>query len=289
MKMTLQEIPIREVVVGENRYRKEPGDIDGLMANIREMGLLEPIGVDRKYQLIYGERRLAACRELGWRTIPCVTVNLKSVLAGQYAENEFRKAFTPSERRAIAAAIEAELGNRKGQRTDLGANAPKLPKGKTADIAAKRAGFGSRETYERAKVATDRGTPDLVAAMDKGELSITAAATIASQPETEQGRILAMPKDEQGEVVRRIRKTKADQELDERRSRDILIFRGLAEAVRVVAEFHEDPRETWAGLSRVSAFRFSDDMERAITCLIRIRRAHPNEPLKPSLAAGVSK
>ena len=44
------------------------------------------------------------------------------------------------ERAAIGAAIEAELGNRKGERTDLGPIDPKS-KGRTADIAATRAGF----------------------------------------------------------------------------------------------------------------------------------------------------
>jgi ParB family chromosome partitioning protein len=76
---------------------------------------------------------------------------MKSLVAGQYAENEFRKQFTPSERTAIGKAVEAELGDRKGQRTDLGANAPKSEKGKTVTLAAKRAGFTSREIFERAK------------------------------------------------------------------------------------------------------------------------------------------
>lgn len=49
-----------------------------------------------------------------------------SILEGEYAENEMRKDFTKSERVAIAAALEREMGNRQGQRTDL--KNDKLPK-----------------------------------------------------------------------------------------------------------------------------------------------------------------
>ncbi len=113
-------------------------------------------------------------------------MKLKSILAGEYAENEFRKQFTPSERAAIGKAIEAELGNRKGKRTDVGSNDPKSEKGRTADIAARKAGFTDRQTFERAKAVAESGTPELVKAMDTGKISISAAAAIASQPKPEQ-------------------------------------------------------------------------------------------------------
>jgi ParB-like chromosome segregation protein Spo0J len=257
-----------------------------IAANIREMGLLQPIGIDRYYQLIFGARRLYACGEiLKWTHIPCVVLELESALAGEFAENEFRKQFTASERAAIGRAIEEELGSRKGQRTDLAANAAKLPEGKTADLAAKRAGFKSAETFERAKTVTDRGTSELVQAMDTGKISISAAAAIASQPKAEQQRIVQMPKDQQREIVRNIKKTKADREADERHARDLRQFRGLNDAVRFIADFSEDPRETWAGLSRVYVVDFTPRLDRAIECLMRIRRAHPNEPRKPEIVA----
>jgi hypothetical protein len=45
-------------------------------------------------------------------------VDVSSIIAGEYHENEVRKDFTPSERVAIARAIERQVGNRQGQRTD---------------------------------------------------------------------------------------------------------------------------------------------------------------------------
>ena len=280
--MKVEDVPVKKIKLG-TRHRIDHGDIESLAASIRETGLLQPIGIDPYFELIFGMRRLEACKDiLKWKTIPAITLDLDSILAGEFAENEFRKQFTASERAAIGAAIEAELGNRKG------ANLPNVnppvaaiaatDKGKTVDLAARRAGFQSAETFERAKTVTERGAPEVIRAMDSGDISISAAAAIASQPKSEQQRIIAMPKDEQREIVRQIRKTKADREADERRARDLRIFRGFAEAVETVANFYEDARETWAGLQRVSAFKFAEHLDRALECLERIRRAHPNGP-----------
>jgi ParB family chromosome partitioning protein len=69
-------------------------------------------------------------------------VDVSSILAGEYAENEVRKDFTPSERVAIARAIERQIGNRRGQRTDrqpVQTIAQVEPGRKTRDDAAERA------------------------------------------------------------------------------------------------------------------------------------------------------
>jgi ParB family chromosome partitioning protein len=278
--MKVIDVPIEKIQIGD-RYRRDVGDIEALAANIREVGLLQPIGLDEYYTLIYGARRLEACENLGWKQIPCVIVKLRSLIAGEYSENEFRKQFTPSERAAIGKAIEGDLGDRKGQRTDLAAIAAKSGEGKTADIAAKRAGFKSAESFERAKTVVAKGTPELVAAMDAGKIKIDAAAKIATQPKADQQRIVNMPKDEQREVVRQIRKTRADKEADERRARDIRLFMGLYHAVKLIGDFREEPKETWAGLWRVSAYDFTDHLDRALEYLPRLKKEHPNEAKRP--------
>jgi hypothetical protein len=65
----------------------------------------------------------------------------------------------PSERKAIGEAIEKELGGRHGgNRKSRAAIAPlDYPSGKSVDIAAKKAGFDSTETYLRTKQVVDRG------------------------------------------------------------------------------------------------------------------------------------
>ena len=102
-----------------NRHRKDMGDLTALADSIRQEGLLQPIGVTDRLELVFGERRLRAVRDiLKKKTILARIVDVTSILAGEYAENEVRKDFTPSERVAIAKAIERQIGNRRGQRTD---------------------------------------------------------------------------------------------------------------------------------------------------------------------------
>jgi hypothetical protein len=229
-----------------------------------------------------GDAPAAVAKSLGWKKIPCVVVKLKSIVAGEWAENEMRKQFTTTERTAIGKAVEEVLKDRRGKR-EVPENFPDLSKGQeTRDFAAKQAGFKNPRTYEQAKKVVDFGTPELVEAMDKGDIKIDAAAKIASQPKADQVRIVQMPKDEQREVVRQIRKTKADKEADERRARDIRLFMGLYHAVKLIGDFREEPKATWEGLWRVSAYDFADHLNRALEYLPRLKKEHPNETKRPS-------
>jgi ParB family transcriptional regulator, chromosome partitioning protein len=79
--MTL--VSIRKINV-RNRYRKNLGDIESLAANIKELGLLHPIVVRPDGRLIAGERRLAACKRLGWKTVSVTYVDLKEVVRGEF-------------------------------------------------------------------------------------------------------------------------------------------------------------------------------------------------------------
>jgi ParB family chromosome partitioning protein len=60
--------PISSIAVG-TRHRRDMGDVDGLARSIADVGLLHPIVVTPDGKLIAGERRLAACRQLGWADI----------------------------------------------------------------------------------------------------------------------------------------------------------------------------------------------------------------------------
>jgi hypothetical protein len=124
----LKEIRIADIKVG-SRHRRDMGDLMSLAESIRQEGLLQPIGVTERLELVFGKRRILAVRDiLKKRTILARIVDVSSILAGEYHENEIRKDFTPSERVAIAKAIERQIGNRQGQRTDnFGEKSPKLP------------------------------------------------------------------------------------------------------------------------------------------------------------------
>ena len=76
---------------------------------------------------------------------------------------------------------------------------------RTAELAAEKAGFGNRKTYDQAKRVVDHGAPELVEAMDAGEISIQAAAVIATEPPERQTEVVQMPRELRRQVVREIR------------------------------------------------------------------------------------
>lgn len=79
-------------------------DVSDLVRSIRKRGVIEPIGVvprQGRYQLIFGERRLRAAREVGLKEVPCVVFEgLDDAVQAEisYIENVHRKDLAPAER-----------------------------------------------------------------------------------------------------------------------------------------------------------------------------------------------
>lgn len=81
-------IPISSIKVGK-RFRESLGDLTDLKRSLQLLGLLQPIGITESNNLVYGNRRLNAAKELGWIEITariCNYDNLKSELA-EHEEN----------------------------------------------------------------------------------------------------------------------------------------------------------------------------------------------------------
>ena len=97
MKIPIDQIQIDE----ETRIRKEIGNIETLQESIETVGLINPILIDEQRMLLAGYRRLAACRNLGWKEVDVRVVELGGdqlrMLDVEVAENFFRKDFTPEE------------------------------------------------------------------------------------------------------------------------------------------------------------------------------------------------
>jgi len=62
------ERQIDSIIVGE-RHRRHPGDLTKLMESLNRVGLLQPVTITPDGYLICGYRRLAAAKQLGWRTL----------------------------------------------------------------------------------------------------------------------------------------------------------------------------------------------------------------------------
>ena len=93
-------VDIDRIIVGD-RIRKDFGDIDELAEDISENGLINPPVVNKEYQLLAGERRLRACKLLGWPQIEVRRMDTRDAeheLNIEISENDVRKGFTKSER-----------------------------------------------------------------------------------------------------------------------------------------------------------------------------------------------
>jgi ParB-like chromosome segregation protein Spo0J len=93
------DIQISKVIVG-NRRRKDYGDISELAESIKKYGLIHPIVIDGRNNLVAGGRRLAACKSLGMAMIPFTYVmseddNEKKIV--ELEENIRRKDLTELE------------------------------------------------------------------------------------------------------------------------------------------------------------------------------------------------
>ena len=70
-----KEIDIKDIFIQNERLWKLKEDgIESLKKSIKEIGLITPIAVQErgdKYILIGGEHRYTACKQLGYKTIPC--------------------------------------------------------------------------------------------------------------------------------------------------------------------------------------------------------------------------
>lgn len=94
----------------KRRIRKDLGDLDALKDSLRRYGLMNPITLNSKYELIAGQRRLEAAKQLGWTTIQVNILESAqdkiSQLEMELEENTQRYDFSDEELLAGYAALE---------------------------------------------------------------------------------------------------------------------------------------------------------------------------------------
>lgn len=174
---------IADIKIGD-RFRKSIGSLSSLVASIKEVGLLHPIVVSEKGELIAGVRRIEAAKLLGWTEIPATVVNLSDLRKGEVQENLVRKDFTFSEMVAVKRALESEVKTEAEQREKAGVKQPSgnFPQGKSRDILGSYVGV-SGKTLEKAELVVEAAEqhPEqfgaLASKMDSGKISVNAAAT----------------------------------------------------------------------------------------------------------------
>lgn len=94
MQIELDRIIIRK------RVRKNLGDLSSLMESMRKHGLLNPIVINNRNELVAGHRRTEAARRLGWTAIEARIVDNDEdvdLVEMEIEENTQRKNLTTDE------------------------------------------------------------------------------------------------------------------------------------------------------------------------------------------------
>lgn len=79
--VTYMQVPIGEIRIKNGRRRLDSGHVQELADSIRELGLLNPVTIDRGNFLIAGFHRLEAAKALGWTEIECTVSSLGGLQA----------------------------------------------------------------------------------------------------------------------------------------------------------------------------------------------------------------
>nr|WP_300144030.1 ParB N-terminal domain-containing protein [Propionicimonas sp.] len=174
---------VESIQVGR-RHRRDLGDLDALAASIERDGLLQPITITPDGLLVCGVRRLAAIRQLGWRTVnvwvrSSISDRLGHLLAEQ-DDNQLHKTLSPLEAAGLYREIKelmAEDAARRDAATQFSAEhqprwngggnfpPPLTPPGKVREQAAAMIpGAPSYKTMDKIgylqHLTTDPGTPE---------------------------------------------------------------------------------------------------------------------------------
>lgn len=120
-KRTIRNIEIDKLFLGELNERLEPGDLEGLTASIKQVGVLEPLVVrpvglnGQKFEIVAGGRRFRASKLAGLAKVPCIIKELNDVEALQisFQENEERKSASPLEYGLLSWKLANRIGDLK--------------------------------------------------------------------------------------------------------------------------------------------------------------------------------
>lgn len=150
-------------------------EYSGLLEDIRQNGLREPIVVDSKTKTILdGRNRYRACRESA--TVPEFQWYDGDDPTGYVVSlNLHRRHLNESQRAMIAARLATLRNGQRPSSIDEGA----ITQGKAAQLL-----NVSKPSVERARVVLSEGTPELIAAVDAGVVAVSAAVRELQRTET---------------------------------------------------------------------------------------------------------
>ena len=92
-------VRISDIII-KRRIRLDIGNLTNLMDSMRKNGLINPVTLNDRMELLAGFRRIEAAKSLGWDDIECNIISARSKLDKlliEADENIARKSFTADE------------------------------------------------------------------------------------------------------------------------------------------------------------------------------------------------
>ncbi len=195
---TAVSVEIRSIHVGE-RCRQDYGNLDALMASMKDDGLFHAIGITKSGNLIYGARRFEAASRLGWTAIQARVFDVDNIQSFdlEQKENDLRKDLTWTEKLALAEVIKDAIGDQRryngkprDEQGSIQNNYSESKSEQTRDTAARKSGMGSHTTMRHVKTAKEKGVAEVVEALDADRIAPYVAAKIAALPQDSQSGVL---------------------------------------------------------------------------------------------------
>lgn len=100
LKELFLQLDINDIVINK-RVRKSEGDLNQLAESMEKFGQMHPVIVNKKMELISGFRRVQGAKQLNWKTVFAIVVDVNSEsdkLTMELEENLRRKDFTEEEK-----------------------------------------------------------------------------------------------------------------------------------------------------------------------------------------------
>lgn len=174
-------VDINKIIV-KDRIRKDFGDIHELADDIKQNGLINPPVVNKEYELLAGERRLKACKSLGWTQIEVRMMDTRDAeheLNVEISENDVRKGFTKSERvdymKRLLRIEQAKANER--ERSGVKNPSPNSDEGRSDEKTARQFGIGKDTMRKELSIVDNKDLldPSDFADWDEGKLSTNKA------------------------------------------------------------------------------------------------------------------
>ncbi len=251
----IEPVPLEELAVSPFNVRKSLGDLTDLQRSIRSMGLLQPIiirSVKGTLEVVVGQRRFLACKNLGWKTIPAVKREMtdREALILSLTENVQIDSLDPIDR--------AEGTKRLVENLEK-----EMPRTKAMDVASTLVGKGVSTIYDWLRLLQ---TTEAVRRMiQERKIEVEIGARLASLPERKQPEVAKVIYEEhlpRSEAVKAIDYVRRQPELPSREAvRNFLV---ATEEYSVTVSFPGSLYNTLSGFAQEKRLTIQEVIRRAV-------------------------